>query len=102
MTENIKRLIVLRDALFNAGCDLEWFIASAESDPDDHAGIAQRETRIAEIEREIAALLALPDVAAHEAEEARIRFVTYRLKNRLTTAEAMAHFGISTTTSGDR
>jgi hypothetical protein len=94
MTENIKRLVALRAALFHAGCDLEWFIASAESDPSDEAGIASREARVAEIERDIAALLTLPDVAAHEAEEARIRFVEYRLKNSLTTAEANAHFGI--------
>ena len=94
MTDNIARLAALRAALFNAGCDLEWFIASAEADPTDEAGIASREARIAEIERDIAALLALPDVAAHEAEQARIRFVEYRLKNNLTTEEARAHFGI--------
>jgi hypothetical protein len=95
MNQNIERLAALRDALFNAGCDLSWFIGQAdENDPRDKAGIASREARIAEIERDIAVLLALPDVAAHEAEQARIRFVEYRLKNNLTTAEAKAHFGI--------
>lgn len=95
--DSIKRVAELRDALFSAKGHHDWMRVSCDveagedgqTSTEDEAELARRAALVASIEHEIAALLALPEVAAHEAEQLRVRRAEYRVRNGAKASEVM-------------